>query len=335
LGEHTDYNGGYVLPTAIPHSTHVALNPRHDQTVRVGSGQLNVTGSYVLGQERHSGLWLDYVQGVTRSLAQHGYEPRGFDAWIESDVPLGSGLSSSAALEVALLRALAIAHAWSIPATDLAKIAQWGENHVVGAPVGILDPMACHLTVEGRALFIDTRDLSYRSLELPSEAELVVVDSGIRHDHATGAYATRRAECAEAAQLLGVPELRDVTDTPEVVVTKLPATLARRVRHVLTENARVLSALDALAQNDPLRLGQLFRESHYSMRDDYQTSIPAIDALVERALAMPETFGARLTGGGFGGAIVCLVRKHTGGRVGQALAASGAHLLVPVVGGQE
>jgi len=329
LGEHTDYNGGYVLPTVIPQRTRIGLRKRSDGQVAVVTATLKSRESYRLGAERQQGDWLDYIQGVTLSLLTRGHELAGFDALVASDIPIGSGLSSSAALEVALLRGLKTLFHLSLDDLELARCAQWGENHVVGAPVGILDPMACHFAREQSALLLDTRSLDFESLPLPPETELVVVDSGVAHAHAGGGYRTRRTECEQAALALGVPELRDIGEDQLPRLAALPAPLDRRARHVVTENARVLRAAAALKADDARELGLLFNASHASMRDDFEVSVPEVDAIVAGAQALPDVYGARLTGGGFGGAVVCLVKRGSGRNVGGQLAVNGARLLVP------
>ncbi|WP_437328926.1 galactokinase [Sorangium sp. So ce381] len=321
IGEHTDYSGGYVLPTAIPQKTRVELAPRDDRLIQVATA--NVDGgaqlSFRAGEEARRGLWLDYVQGITAVLRSRGASIPGFDARIESTVPLGSGLSSSASLLVALARALRTMLGLSIDDVEIARIAHAAEHDFVGAPVGTMDQMAASLADESTALFIDTRTLAFERIPLPAEAELLVIDSGVAHQHASGDYKTRRAECERAAAALGVPQLRDVDATVEPRIASLPSPLDRRARHVVTENARVLAAVAALRAGDLGRLGELFDASHRSMRDDFEVSVPAVDDLVESARAQPDVFGARLTGGGFGGAIVALVKRGRAASVGRAV----------------
>ncbi|HJQ82550.1 MAG TPA: galactokinase family protein, partial [Candidatus Binatia bacterium] len=207
IGEHTDYNGGLVLPVAIPQRTTAALAPRADDRVRAASANLGDDGAlheYRLGDERRTGTWIDYVQGVTRTLRTSTGTLRGFDLLVDSRVPIGSGLSSSAALEVAVLRALRAAFGLDLDDVALARIGQRAETDFVGARVGIMDQMAASLATEREALLIDTRSLAYRRIPLPAALELVVVDSGIAHAHAGGEYNRRRAECEEAARRLGV-----------------------------------------------------------------------------------------------------------------------------------
>ena len=321
IGEHTDYNGGFVLPMAIPQRTWVALSPSHDDHVRALSlslGDSSPVRAYRLGHEHRSERWIDYVQGCTQALRQDGYALKGFNLAVASDVPLGSGLSSSAALEVSVMRGLRELFSLALDDVRLARLGQRAENDFVGAPVGVMDQMAASLANEHTALFLDTRTLQYETVALPSAAALVVINSGVAHKHASGDYRTRRAECERAAAQLGVEQLRDVglQDLPRVAA--LPSPLDRRARHVVTENHRVLDAVAAMKSGDLERLGQLFDESHASQRDDYVVSVEEVDALVEVTRGQAGVFGARLTGGGFGGSIVALVRSGEGARVASA-----------------
>ena len=305
IGEHTDYNGGYVLPAAIPQRTTVQLARRGDDLVRVWSEQFptDEPAAYYAGLEQRSGGWTDYVKGMTLVLGRAG-RITGCDLLVDSTVPPGSGLSSSAALEIALGRALR--DAFDLPLDDvaLARAGQQAENEFVGAPVGIMDQMACSLAIPGSALFLDTRSLEFTHVPIPPAAALAVIDSGIAHTHAGGEYVTRRAECAEAARLLGVRELRDVTDV--AAADQLPPPLDRRARHVITENQRVLDTVAALRTGQLRAAGDLFRQSHESLKTQFEVSIPALDRLVAIASSARGTYGARLTGGGFGGSIVVL-----------------------------
>ena len=340
MGEHTDYNGGFVLPIAIPQRTRVELSPRSDTTARVASANVEPPAqrTYVVGAEARVHSWIDYVQGVTNALCRRGLRICGFDARIESTVPVGSGLSSSAALEVSILRALRQIYGLSLDDLEIAKAARSAETDFVMAPVGIMDQMASSLADERAALFIDTRTLEYERIAIPATLDLVVVDSGIAHDHATGDYRTRRAECERAASLLGLRELRDFPADRLRDLAKLPAPLDRRARHVVSENARVFDAAAALRENDLERLGATFNASHASMRDDFEVSVPAIDRLVERACATSGVYGARLTGGGFGGSIVVLAKGGEGRRVAERIvdgAPPGARALVPSISAPE
>jgi galactokinase len=326
IGEHTDYNLGYVLPTVIPQTCKVQYSDRSDDQISAWSREeKNRPIQYRLGSEvphragepRH---WWQYVQGVTWTLCQHGHHLRGCDLKIESNVPLGSGLSSSAAMDVALLRVLCQANNIELEDLVLAKLAQEVENKFVGAPVGILDPLACHLGNAGEALFVDTQNLAIERVPLPAQIELIVIHSGLAHQHAGGDYQTRVAECHAAARALGVPHLRAVgiEDLPRI--ERLAAPLKERARHVVTENQRVLDAVAAVKRDDLEALGQLFNASHVSQRDDYGVSIPEVDRLVEIAQKQSGTYGARLTGGGFGGSIVALAKKGSAQFISQSIA---------------
>jgi galactokinase len=323
IGEHTDYNGGYVLPTVIPQKTVVELSPRDDRRARVWSANVPAPRlfTYELGTEQRRGAWTDYVQGITWVLGAAGHALGGFDARVTSGVPLGSGLSSSAALEIGLMRALRAAFDLALEDVPLALLARRAENEFVGAPVGIMDQMACSLAGERDALFLDTRTLAFELVPLPPGVELAVINSGIAHNHAKGDYRTRRAECEEASRLLGVLQLRDLelADLPRVMA--LPDPLGRRARHVVTEDDRVLAGVRAMRAGEADTLGRLFLKSHDSMRDDYEVSVPEVDVLVEEARIQPDVFGARLTGGGFGGAIVVLAKAGTARRVAERVAA--------------
>jgi galactokinase len=308
IGEHTDYNDGFVLPAALPLRTSVELTVRPDDLVRAWSAEFadHPPVAFRLNVDTMAGDWVDYVRGMVRVLADRGVS-RGFDARIASRVPVGSGLSSSAALLVALGRAMREAFGLAIDDLELAVLARKAETDFVGAPVGIMDQMACSLADTSGALFIDTRTMEYTRVPLPPEAALLVIDSGVRHSHATGEYRTRRDECRRAAAALDVACLRDVGESDLAAIDRLPHPLNRRARHVVTENARVHATVAALGAGDLAEVGRLFLASHASMRDDFEVSIPAVDALVERAARARGVYGARLTGGGFGGAIVALV----------------------------
>ena len=308
IGEHTDYSGGFVLPVVIPRRTRVELRRRGDDVVQVHSEQLRQTETFRVGTEAPRRGWVDHVQGVT-ALAR----PRllgGFEARIDSDVPLGSGLASSAALEVALLRALRQAFGWELDDVRLALLAQRVEVEFVGAPVGVMDPMASSVGSIREALFIDTQTLRTERVPLPPGLGIAVVHSGISHEHSSGDYRIRRRECEEATRALGVPSLRALTVDDLPRLEGLPPPLDRRARHVVSENARVLDAVEALRSGALERLGALLAASHRSLRDDYQVSVPDLDRLVALAAEAPGVFGARLTGGGFGGAIVVAARPE-------------------------
>lgn len=312
IGEHTDYSGGYVLPMAIPQRTTVTLAHRDDDVARIASESVDDAApvSFRVGQETRRSAWIDYVQGTVFALRRAGYFVSGFDAFLQSDVPVGSGLSSSAALEVSLLRALAEAFRLSLDPVHIAVIGRAAENDFVGAPVGIMDQMASSLATETEALFLDTRTMHYETVALPDSVELVVIDSGVSHGHAGGEYATRKSECERAAKALGVPELRDVDDVAKTESLEDP--LKRRARHVVTENERVLKTVQALRSGDVRAVGALLDASHASLRDDFEVTTPDVDRLVALAQGDAAILGARMTGGGFGGAIVALAERGRG-----------------------
>jgi galactokinase len=324
IGEHTDYNGGFVLPMAIPQRTRVEIGTRIGTLVRAWSADIKEPAleEYRLGEETPGRGWLDYVQGITQVLQEAGHRLRGFDLRISSEVPLGSGLSSSAALEVSLLRGLREAFALEIDDLEIALAGQKAENDFVGAPVGVMDQMAASLGDEGKAIFLDTRSLRFERVPLPAGAELVVIDSGVSHSHASGAeggYRTRRQECEEAAEILGFRQLRDLDNQDLWRLAQLPEPLDRRARHVITENARVRSAVASMQEGDLVRLGKLLYLSHQSLRDDYEVSIPEIDLLVELARKEPDVYGGRITGGGFGGSVVIIAKAGTGRKIGERI----------------
>lgn len=316
IGEHTDYNQGWVLPTAIPQFTEVRLDPRHDQDVHVRSGFSGQTprmGQYRLGEEKRVRGWLDYIQGVTFVLRESGQAIQGFDLTVHSNIPEGSGLSSSAALEIALLKAIRDAHHLRLSDAEIARLAQRSENEFVGAKVGIMDQMACSFARAGEALYLDTRDLTFERIQIPSDAlGLIVIHSGVSHVlSAPGeGYNLRRQQCEDAAHLLRVNSLREVGLRDLDRISELPPPLNRRARHVVTENERVHQAVDALRRWDFPRLGRLLTESHASLRDDYEVSISEVDRLVAIAEEQDGVFGARLTGAGFGGSIVAIAKAE-------------------------
>jgi galactokinase len=316
IGEHTDYNHGFVLPTAIPQKTMIELNVRNDNRVQVYSANVNDEQiiCYELGEEKASSSWVDYVQGVTFVLRREGFNLSGFDAHISSDVPIGGGVSSSAALEVALLRALRDAFHLDLSDVTTAKLAQLAENDFVGSHVGIMDQMSASLGRYGQALFLDTKNLSYIFLDLPFDyIDLIVIDSGISHSHASGEYNSRRQECQEVCTILGVTSLRDLSiNDLDALKLKVDDKLFSRAKHVITENFRVVKFVEAMKSENYMQMGELMNESHLSLQLDYEVSIPQIDKLVEICRRESCIYGARMTGGGFGGSIVALAQKDSG-----------------------
>ena len=315
LGEHTDYNEGFVLPFAINRRTVVALAPRDDTVLRVGSEFADEVAEIDLAElapERLTG-WAAYPLGVAWALGEHGADLAavpGADLYIESTVPVGAGLSSSAAIESAVAVALDDVWRLGLDRRTLARVGQLAENKAVGAPTGIMDQSASLLGIEDHAVFLDCRSLESELVPLgfaQAGLELLIIDTGVSHSHATGGYAARRASCESGAAALGVASLRDATvDDLERARELLDDETFRRVRHVITENQRVLDTVALLRTEGPLAIGPLLDASHISMRDDFEISVPELDLAVETAQANG-AIGARMTGGGFGGAAIALV----------------------------
>lgn len=312
IGEHTDYNDGFVLPMAIDRAVWMAACPRADRRVRMVACDFDYARSEfaldapIPRDDTHA--WSNYVRGVAWALQARGIALVGADLVIRGDVPVGAGLSSSAALEVCAAKMFVeLAHT-SLSQVELARICQQAENEFVGVQCGIMDQLASALARAEHALWIDCRDLSYRHIPLPRGATIVVCDSRKRRDLANSAYNERRAECEQAARALGVATLRDVSVAEFMQrAHELPPLLAKRARHVVTENARVLAAVAAAEGHDLVAFGARMNESHASLRDDFEVSCPELDTLVEIARAQTGCWGARLTGAGFGGCTVNLV----------------------------
>jgi galactokinase len=338
IGEHTDYNDGFVLPFAIPQAAYLAASPRTDGRWRLRSVDLDDTVE--LGPEEltpGAPGWHSYLAGVVWALREAGFAVGGADLVLTSDVPLGAGLSSSAAIECAALAALADLNDLRIEPMDRAKLARVAENAYVGAPTGLLDQAASTLCVADHALFLDCRTLQTQQVPLAVTAaglEILVIDTRTRHSHVDGEYAARRASCEEACRILGVAALRDVTDL-DSALAQLPELVGRRVRHIVTENQRVLDSMTALAAGDYPALGRLMTASHRSMRDDYEITETSVDLAAETALAAG-ALGARMTGGGFGGCVLALVAadrvEATSEQVKAAFAAAGLEAPVTFLG---
>jgi galactokinase len=304
LGEHTDYNDGYVLPTAIPQRTSVALRPVGGSRCSLHAAELGESAEFAVDQAPRE-QFARYVYGCIHQLRKQGIRVPGLQIHVDSEVPMGVGLSSSAALEVAMLRALRELLQLTAQLDDvrIAQLAQQAEIEDAGVNCGIMDQMASSLADTNSMLFLDTRTLERRVLALPPGTEVLVIDSGMPRTLAGSAYNERRAECEAAARELGVKALRDVVDATRV--EQLPEPLRRRARHVVSENDRVLRAITGIG---PHEFGVLMNASHDSLRDDYEVSIPELDRLVSLLRADASVHGARLTGAGFGGACVALCR---------------------------
>jgi len=333
IGEHTDYNDGFVLPFAIAQRTAVLLAARTDDTVRLATTRRRSGGPRRPAELSLAGLepgvpdgWAGYPAGVLWALARAGQRVGGMDLLVAGGVPVGAGLSSSAALETAT--ALAVAARWDLPLTRpaLAAVARSAEADYVGVPCGIMDQMAALCCTEGHALLLDTRTLETRSLPLqPAGAglTLLVIDTAVRHTLGDTAYSQRRATCQAAAAELGVPALRDIdpAELPGALRRLADPVARRRVRHVVSENARVLTAAGLLDSGRLAAIGPELTDSHASLRDDYEVSCAELDTAVDAALAAG-ALGARMTGGGFGGCAIALVHEQAAAEVAGAVTAA-------------
>jgi galactokinase len=318
IGEHTDYNDGLVMPAAIEFSTWVAAGPRTDRVLSVYSENFSEGREFPLddsGPQRQD-HWSDYVRGVAIVLERSGHRLRGTNLLIRGVVPIGAGLSSSAAVEIATALALVAVSRINMDRTEIARIGQRAENEFVGAMCGIMDQFIACYGMAGHAVLVDCRSLEYRMAPLPPGVRLVVANTMVRHSIAGGEYNRRRAECQEAVRHLtralpGIHALRDVTlEDLERYGKDLSETIFRRSRHVITENARVEQAAAALKQGNLEQFGRLMAESHASLKNDYEVSCPELDTMVALAAEQPGVYGARMTGGGFGGCTINLVREE-------------------------
>jgi galactokinase len=317
IGEHTDYNEGFVLPVAIKRDVRLAFRPRSDRHVRIFS--LEYGDSYEFDLDsfvfNDAMLWANYVQGMVWSLEQAGLRLTGIDAVLSGNVPRGSGLSSSAAVEVAAAHAFMAASGElaRLSGPEIARAAQRAENEYVGVNCGIMDQFISVLGRDNHALLIDCRTLTYELIPMPAEAAIVIGNTRASRSLASSAYNERRQECETGVALLepmlpGIRALRDVTSTQlEEHKALLPVTVYRRCRHVVSENERVLRTVEAFHRNDLVTVGQLMNASHESLRDDYAVSSAALDAMVKAMRSVEGCYGARLTGAGFGGCAVALV----------------------------
>jgi galactokinase len=330
IGEHTDYNDGFALPMAIDRRTVVAAAKRNDRTVRVASKSFAKSEQFDLdrpGPPRRRS-WLDYIEGTLQALEKrNGVALSGADLWIDSDVPAGAGLSSSAALEMSTALAMtSLADANGISRVDLALAGQDAEHTYVGTLCGVMDQFIATLGQSDHALLIDCRTLVTTPVPMSLPDTVVLVcDTRVKHDLSSSEYNRRRDECLRGVDILrralpGIGALRDVSVADfERLAEKLDEPVRRRCRHVVTENARTLAAVRALSDNDLREFGRLMAESHRSLRDDYEVSCPELDLCVDVAATLPGVYGARMTGGGFGGCTVNLVEKDAVAHVTQSL----------------
>ncbi len=319
IGEHTDYNDGFVLPMAIDRATVILCRRREDRTIRLYSASRNemVEFSFDRPVRKDPPAWSLYVRGVAEALRTRGLIERGIDALAATDVPLGGGLSSSASFEVAGALALLRANARRMDPVEMALACQWAEQRYAGLPCGIMDQFICVLARADQAMLLDCRDLTHRYTPLNDpELCLVIANSNVKHELTGGEYQTRRNQCQAAAAHLrkkfpAVKALRDVTpDMLEQTRLDMDPTVFRRARHVISENQRTLEFAESMSRRDWLTCGRLLCRSHQSLRDDYGVSCPELDALVEIACSVDGVYGARLTGGGFGGCIIIMVSRR-------------------------
>lgn len=320
IGDHTDYNDGFVLPMAIDRCVCVAARCRADRFVHLYSADFDEHDSFNLGETgkldeigrvEPGAWWGNYVRGVVAMLQREGYTVNGLDAVITGDVPIGAGLSSSAALELAVVTAFRWLYGLDLDPVGAAVLCQRAENEFVGVRCGIMDQFISSLGRADHALLIDCRELAHSVVPLPAGVRFVVVDSGVRRGLVDSVYNERRAQCEEGARLLGAPSLRDIDlEAFAARKSKLPPMVARRCQHVISENQRVLDSVAALRRGDVVALGAIMNASHASLRDLFEVSTAEVDALMKIERGAPGCLGARLTGAGFGGCTVALVRAE-------------------------
>ena len=313
IGEHTDYNDGFVLPCAINYQTLVAASKRNDNTVRVLALDyqndldiFDLTQTIVIQPEKR---WANYIRGCVKTLIDRGYRLGGLDIAVSGNVPQGAGLSSSAALEVVITQSFNTLFQLNISQNDIALIAQQAENDFVGCQCGIMDQLISVKGKQDHALLIDCRSLETLAVRIPEDIAVVIINSNKQRGLVDSEYNTRRAQCEAAARFFGVKALRDVTMEDFLArEAQLDEVIAKRARHVISENARTLDAAKALASGDMLWMGKLMAQSHVSMRDDFEITVREIDVLVDMVKAcIGDNGGVRMTGGGFGGCVVALM----------------------------
>ncbi len=317
IGEHTDYNDGFVMPCAIGFSVHVAISPRRDDKLLMRSQNFPEPFEFDTANlpSQRLGAWCDYALGVLIMLQRVGFAIPGANLLISSDVPIGAGLSSSAAVEVATAFALLSLSKAKLPPPDLAKLCQRAENEFVGARCGIMDQFISCLGKANHALLLDCRSLHFNLVPIPPGVRLVICNTMVKHELSGGEYNRRRAECEEGVQILSkwypdIRALRDVsTEQLEMHATEIPATIYKRCAHVIHENQRTLDGAECLSKGDLHGFGKLMAESHRSLRDLYEVSCQELDVMVESAAGLPGYWGGRMTGGGFGGCTVNLLNS--------------------------
>jgi galactokinase len=317
IGEHTDYNDGFVMPAAVGFSTYVAIAKRPDRKLLIYSEEFPEHVGFDVDHlpESRTRQWYDYVLGVARILQQRGRRLPGVNLLVHGEVPIGAGLSSSAALGVAFARAITSVGEIAIPLPEISQLCRQAENEFVGARVGIMDPFVSCMAKQGHALLLDCRSLDFQLVPIPPGIRLVVCNTMVKHDLATGAYNTRREECEQGSRFFARkdPEVRALRDVSvqmlERYANDLPPVIRKRCLHVVRENQRTIDLSHALAAADWPRVGQLMRDSHQSLRDLYEVSCRELDIMVDSAEGLPGFLGGRMTGGGFGGCTINLVRE--------------------------
>lgn len=315
IGEHTDYNEGFVFPLAIKYAQWLALKATGKQEVRIYTADLDEADVFSLTDFSEKGQsWIKYPQGIAYMLKEDAWPLTGWDGLLMGDLPLGAGLSSSAALDMVTARAFSLTGGFAWDVRQMARVAQRTENQWVGINSGIMDQLISGAGEAGKALLIDCRTLNYTSYSLPEGTVIVVMDSMVKHSLVASAYNERREQCMEGAQAFGKRVLRDVSlEEFENGKAALSDVVQRRCRHVLSENLRTLAAAKAMEANDPVHLGELMNASHASLRDDFEVSCTELDILAEQAQREYSCYGARMTGGGFGGSAIALVQAEEAG----------------------
>jgi galactokinase len=310
IGEHTDYNDGFVLPIAIDRAVRIALKPTFSQQVVLHALDLNQSAEFSLKNIKHENQeWVEYFKGMACALQQAGYSLSGWEGTIASSIPIGAGLSSSAALELATARAFAAVSGFPWEAVKMAQIGQQAERDWVGVNCGIMDQMISAMGRAGHALLMDCRSLKTELVPLPPDMTIVVLDTATRRGLVDSAYNERRQQCNMAARFFGVPALRDVSRVElDANTAALDPIVHRRARHVIGENMRTRQAVRAMSQKDARALGQLVNASHISLRDDFEVSSPELDQMVDCAQQDSACYGARMTGAGFGGCAIAIVQ---------------------------
>jgi galactokinase len=312
IGEHTDYNDGFVMPMAIDRAVWMALRPREDDRVIVHSLEYDKTTDFSLSHfEKAKEKWSEHIKGVAWALQDAGHKLRGWEGVRDSDVPIGAGLSSSAALELATARAFGAVSGFKWNAIEMAKLGQRAENKWVGVNCGIMDQTISAAGKDGHALLLDCRSLEYQLVPLPAATSVIILDTTTRRGLVDSAYNERRSQCEAAAKFFGVKALRDVSSAQfESRAGQLDEMTRRRARHVITENERTVNAAAAMRAGDATLLGKLMNESHESLRHDFEVTNEALNVIVDCARKAPGCFGARMTGAGFGGCAVALVESR-------------------------